>query len=148
MVNLADLYRTQGRDSEGEKLLEQAIAVAPDAGEPVHALGLLKVRQKQYAEALNLLAKAAMLQPSNVAYSYVYAVALNSTGQPDQAIAVLQQSHQRRPADRRVLEGLVAFERDKGDLPAAIDYAKQLVQLTPNDPEAKAMLAQLQGQVK
>jgi tetratricopeptide (TPR) repeat protein len=146
MVNLADLYCTQNRDEEGEKWLEKAIAVAPDAAEPVHALGLLRVRQKQYQEALSLLAKAATLQPSNVNYSYVYAVALNSTGQPDRAIAILQQAHQRRPADRQVLEGLIAFERDKGNLPAAIDYAKQLVQLTPNDPNAKAMLAQLQAQ--
>ena len=146
MVNLADLYRTQNRDEEGEKWLEKAIAVAPDAAEPVHALGLLKARQKQYQEALTLLARAATLQPSNVNYSYVYAVALNSTGQPDRAIAILQQTHQRRPADRQVLEGLIAFERDKGNLPSAIDYAKQLVQLTPNDPNAKAMLAELQGQ--
>ena len=145
MVNLADLYRAQKRDAEGEKWLEKAIAVAPDAAEPVHALGLLKVRQKQYQEALSLLAKAAMLQPSNVNYSYVYAVALNSTGQPDRAIAILQQAHQSRPADRQVLEGLIAFERDKGNLPSAIDYARQLVQLTPNDPNARAMLAQLQG---
>ena len=148
MVNLADLYRAQSRDAEGEKWLEKAIVVAPDAAEPVHALGLLKVRQKQYQEALSLLAKAAMMQPSNVSYSYVYAVALNSTGQPDRAIAILEQAHQRRPADRRVLEGLIAFERDKGNLPSAIDYAKQLVQLTPDDPNAKAMLAQLQGQAR
>jgi len=148
MVNLADLYRAQSRDAEGEKWLEKAIVVAPDAAEPVHALGLLKVRQKQYPEALSLLAKAAIMQPSNVSYSYVYAVALNSTGQPDRAIAILEQAHQRRPADRRVLEGLIAFERDKGNLPSAIDYAKQLVQLTPDDPNAKAMLAQLQGQAR
>jgi tetratricopeptide (TPR) repeat protein len=145
MVNLADLYRAQNRDEEGEKWLEKAIAVAPDAAEPVHALGLLKVRQKQYQEALSLLARAAMMQPSDVSYSYVYAVALNSTGQPDRAIGILEQAHQRRPADRRVLEGLIAFERDKGNLPAAIDYARQLVQLTPNDPNAKALLVQLQG---
>ncbi len=146
MINLADLYRMQNRDDEGQPWLRKAIAVAPDAAEPVHALGLLKVRQKQYQEALILLARAAMLQPGNVRYSYVYAVALNSTGQPDQAIAVLQQAHQRRPADRQVLEGLIAFERDKGNLPSAVNYAQQLVQLTPDDPNAKAMLAQLLAQ--
>jgi tetratricopeptide (TPR) repeat protein len=146
MVNLADLYRAQNRDGEGQRWLEKAIAISPDAAEPIHALGLLKVRQKQYQEALSLLAKAAMLQLSNVRYSYVYAVALNSTGQPDRAIAILQQAHQRRPANREVLEGLIAFERDKGDLPSAIAYAQQLVQLTPDDPNAKAMLAQLLGQ--
>ena len=146
MVNLADLYRSQNRDDEGEPWLQKAIATSPDAAEPLHALGLLKVRQKQYQQALGFLAKAAALQPSHVEYSYVYAVALNSTGQPDQAIAVLQQAHQRRPADRQVLMGLIAFERDKGNLPSAITYAQQLVQLAPDDPEAKATLAQLVGQ--
>ncbi len=148
MVNLADLYRSQQRDDEGQRWLEKAIGVAPDAAEPVYALGLLKIRQKDYQDALSLLAKAASLQPNNTQYTYVYAVALNSSGHPDGAIAVLQQAHQRRPANRQVLEGLIDFERDKGNLPAAITYAQQLVQLTPHDPSAKAMLAQLQQAIR
>jgi tetratricopeptide (TPR) repeat protein len=148
MVNLADLYRTQHRDKEGQQLLEKAIAVEPNAAEPIYALGLLKVRLKQYPDALALLAKAASLQPNNTQYSYVYAVALNSGGHPDGAIAVLQQAHQRRPADRQVLEALIAFERDRGNLPAAVTYAQQLVQLVPDDPSAKATLAQLQQEVR
>jgi tetratricopeptide (TPR) repeat protein len=148
MVNLADLYRTQQRDEEGQKWLEKAIAVEPNAAEPVYALGLLKIRQKRYQDALVLLAKAASLQPNNAQYSYVYAVALNSSGHADGAITVLEQAHQKRPADRQVLEALVAFERDLGNLPAAITYAQQLVQLVPDDPSAKAMLAQLQQGVR
>jgi Flp pilus assembly protein TadD len=146
MVNLADLYRIQQRDEEGQKWLEKAIAVAPSAAEPIHALGLLKIRQKQYQEALVLLARAAALQPSNVRYSYVYAIALNSSGQPDRAITVLEEAHGRRPADRQVLVGLITFERDKGNFSSAVSYAEQLVQLTPDDPNARAILAQLQGQ--
>jgi len=146
MVNLADLYRTQHRDDEGQQWLQKAIAAAPTAAEPVYALGLLKIRQKQYPEAMSLLAKAASLQPNNTQYSYVYAVALNSAGHSDGAITVLEQAHQKRPADQQVLSALIAFERDKGNLPAAIQYAQQLVQLVPNDPNAKAMLAQLQAQ--
>ena len=145
MVNLADLYRAQQRDDEGQRWLEKAMAVAPNAVEPIYALGLLKIRQKQYPEALGLLAKASSLQPENARYSYVYAVALNSTGHADGAIAVLQQALQKHPADRQVLMGLIAFERDKGNLPSAITYAQQLVQLAPDDPDAKAVLAQLQG---
>ena len=61
---------------------------------------------------------------------------------------MLEQAHQRRPADRQVLSGLIAFERDKGNLPAAVNYAQQLVQLAPTDPEARAMLAQLQQQAR
>src|SRR5208283_226628 len=145
MVNLADLYRTQQRDEEGQRWLQKAIAAEPNAAEPIYALALLNIRQKQYQEALGLLSKAASLQPNNTQYSYVYAVALNSTGHADGAIAVLEQSHQPPPADRQVLSGLIAFERDKGNLPSAIMYAQQLVQLAPNDPEANALLAQLQA---
>ena len=139
MVNLADLYRTTQRDDEGQRWLEKAIALAPTAAEPIHALGLLKVRQKQYPEALGLLAKAAALQPNNARYSYVYAVALQSSGQVDQAIKILEQTHRRRPADISVLQALVSFERQKGDLRSAKVYAKQLLQLSPDDPQAKAL---------
>lgn len=139
MVNLADLYRTTQRDDEGQRWLEKAIALAPTAAEPIHALGLLKIRQKQYPEAVSLLAKAAALQPNNARYSYVYAVALQSSGQVDQAIKILEQTHKKRPADLSVLQALVSFERQKGDLRSAKVYAQQLLQLSPDDPQAKAL---------
>jgi tetratricopeptide (TPR) repeat protein len=148
MVNLADLYREQQRDNEGQQWLEKAMAAEPKAAEPVYALGLLKVRQKQYQDALPLLAKASALQPSNARYSYVYAVALQSTGQVNQAIGILQRAHEGRPADRQVLNALIAFERDNGNIPAATVYAQELVQLIPDDPGAKATLQELQRQTR
>ena len=119
---------------------------APDAAEPVYALGLLKIRQKQYSDAVTLLAKAAALRRPNARYSYVYAVALQSSGQVNQAIGILQRAHQGRPADRQILNALIAFERDNGNILAAKVYAQELVQLVPDDPTARATLAQLQGQ--
>lgn len=148
MVNLADLYREQGRDDEGEHWLEKAIGVAPEAAEPIYALGLLKVRQKQYPEALELLARAAKLQPGNTRYSYVYATALQSGGEIGQAIAVLEQAHNRRPADREILTALIAFEREKGNLRSAISYAQQLIKLVPDDTDAKMLLGELLRQGK
>jgi Flp pilus assembly protein TadD len=145
MVNLADLYRIQGRDNLARQWLEKAIVVAPEAAEPIHALGLLEVRQKQYQKALHLLARAAALQPGNIRYSYVYGVALHSTGEVDNSIAVMTEAHRKRPADREVLLALITFERDKGNLPLATRYAQQLVQLVPDDPNAKTLLADLLG---
>ena len=43
LVNLADLYRAQKRDKEGEPLLRQALKVAPNEASGHHALGLLLV---------------------------------------------------------------------------------------------------------
>jgi Flp pilus assembly protein TadD len=143
MVNLADLYRAEGRESDAQQFLERAMAVAPSAAEPIHALGLLEAREKQYGEALGLLAKAAALKPANVRYSFVYAVALGSSGKRDQAIAVLEEAHNRRPADRDVLMGLVTFQRDRGDFKSALAYCQQLVHLSPSDAQAKTLLADL-----
>jgi Flp pilus assembly protein TadD len=143
MVNLADFYRTQNRDDLAKQWLEKAIKVAPNAAEPIHALALLMVRQKQYQEALPLLARAAALQPGNTRYSYVYGVALHSSGEVDKSIAVMAEAHRRRPADREVLNALIAFERDKGEFQRAISHARELIQLSPADPQAKALLADL-----
>ncbi|HMJ15775.1 MAG TPA: cytochrome c3 family protein, partial [Polyangiaceae bacterium] len=71
-VNLADLYRAQARDAEGEALLRAALARAPDSAELSHALGLLLVRGKRYREALPELARAAKLDPKNARFSYVF----------------------------------------------------------------------------
>lgn len=46
-VNLADLYRSQGKDPEARDLLLEAIQHAPGNAEAHHALGLLYVRQQQ-----------------------------------------------------------------------------------------------------
>ena len=148
MVNLADLCRAEGRDGDAEQWLRKAVATAPNGAGPIHALGLLRVRQKRYADALALLGKAAELQPENARYSYVYAVALNSNGQPSKAIAVLEKAHRQRPADREVLGGLVAIERDRGNRKAAVAYAEQLANLDPNDPNTKALLADLGSRLR
>jgi len=145
MVNLADLYRVQNRDDVGQTWLERAISVAPNAAEPVYALGLLKARQKRYDESLILLARAAAFQPANVRFSYVYAVALQSNGQVAQAVKILGRAHLKRPGNREILIALVTFERQKGDFRSAVIYARQLVQLSPEDPQAKKQLAELLG---
>ena len=143
MVNLADLYRLEDRDDDGQRWLEKAITLAPTAAEPIHALGLLKVRQKRYPEALTLLAEATALQPDNVRYSYVYAVALQSSGQVDQALKILGQAHSKRPAEREILIALITFERKKRDFRSAVAHARELVQLSPGDPQAKTLLAEV-----
>jgi Tfp pilus assembly protein PilF len=143
MVNLADLYRAQNQDSVAEEWLEKAIAIAPNAAGAVHALGLLKIRQKQYPQALALLARAVALDPSNARYNYVYAVALHSTGERMKAISVLELTHKRHPADRDVIEALIAYERDSGNAAVAMEYAKQLIQLDPGDSNVESLLSRL-----
>jgi len=103
-VNLADLLRQMQRDPEAEQVLRAGLARQPDAAALHHSLGLLQVRAKNMKAALASLKQAARLAPDDANYSYVYVVALHSTGQTREAQAVLGQALKRMPGDRALLE--------------------------------------------
>ena len=144
-INLADLYRQLGRDGEGEAVLQAAIAVSPSAAAAHHALGLTLTRLKKPDAALAEFQRAAELEPDSARYIYVYAVALNSGGQGDKAIAVLTDGLARHPGDRDILSALIAFNRTNGDLRSALAYAERLAAITPDDRNLAALIQQLRG---
>lgn len=125
-VNLADLYREQGRDADGERVLRQALAIHPDGADLHHALGLLLVRQKRADQALDELAKAAAQSPGNPRYVYVYAVALDGLGQHAKAVTTLEQAQQRFSGDRDILVALMQWSVQAGDRDAAGRWAQRL----------------------
>ncbi|UCE85699.1 MAG: tetratricopeptide repeat protein [Deltaproteobacteria bacterium] len=145
-VNLADLYRMQARDADGARVLLRALEVAPESAELHHALGLLRVRQGRLPDALDALARAAALAPDRTRYAYVYGVALHSSDQGERALSVLAQAHARRPGDRDLLVGLATISRERGDLVAALGYARKLAALAPDDPGARAFVVQLEAE--
>jgi Flp pilus assembly protein TadD len=142
-VNLADLYRGLGRDEEGERVLKDAISSSPNNASLEHALGLLMVRQKRNAPALDLLAAAAHNEPANARYVYVYAVALNDAGETKTAIETLENSVKAHPYDRESLAALVTFLEQSGAPSRALTYARRLDELEPGNPEVQRMLEEL-----
>jgi Flp pilus assembly protein TadD len=140
MINLADLYRQQGRGQDGLAVLRNAIETAPDSAEVHFALGLAKVRQDAPREALAALGRAAELAPDNLRYAYVLGIALNSNGRWLDALKVLREAHDRTPYDRDVLYALATINRDRKLTQAAIKYARKLVALDPSDDQAQELL--------
>jgi tetratricopeptide (TPR) repeat protein len=143
MVNLADLDRQRGRDKEGAELLRAAIAIEPNNAAIKHSLGLLFVRRHNLTDALPLLRDASVLDQDNARYAYVYAIALNSSGSVGEAKELLARTHKQHPTDRNVLMGLIAFERDSGDISAAITHTQELTLLEPQNPQVRALLDDL-----
>jgi tetratricopeptide (TPR) repeat protein len=138
-VNLADLYRQQQREEDGERILRMGIdAVSEDAGLR-HALGLLLVRQQRLDDALPYLRQAAEQAPAVSRYAYVYALALQGAGDTTQALSVLEAAYQRTPADRDILVALVTVNRDQDDLDRAKGYADELLRRHPDDAQARAL---------
>jgi Tfp pilus assembly protein PilF len=144
LANLADLDRMHGQDRQGADLLRKALVIEPNNADVRHSLGLLLVRQHSYTEAVDQLRQASELAPDNVRYAYVYAIALNSTGAAAEAIALLERTHLRRPADRNVLATLISITRDKGDFATALRYARELAGQYPADMQVRAMVTDLE----
>ena len=74
----------------------------------------------------------------------MYGVALHSTGKTQEALHVLEAAHQRFPADSAILQALATMERDRGNREAALAHARQLVNTAPDNPEARALLQEME----
>ncbi len=147
-VNLADLYRELGRDTEGERVLRAAIARAPQDASLEHALGLLLIRQGHRKEALHHLAAAAKLDPSNERAAYAYALALDDAGRSGAAIDVLRAELEKHPFDRDALAALASLYGKIGNPRQGLLYANRSVELDPDNPQARQLLAQLRAQAR
>ena len=69
------------------------------------------------------------MRPETLRFGYVYAVAQFDTGQREGALRTLDHMHKRYPANRDVLELLVAYNRQMGREKAAKRYAEELARL-------------------
>ena len=144
LANLADLDRLRGQDQQGAELLRKALHIEPKNADIHHSLGLLLVRQHNYAEALSELRQASELAPDNARYAYVYAIALNSAGGAADAMALLERTHRQHPADPDILVGLVSIARDSGDVATALRYARELSEQHPTDMQVRALVLDLE----
>lgn len=138
-INLADLYRLQQRDGEGEQLLREGIERVAHDADLRHTLGLLLVRQGRLADALVWFRQAAEAEPHSAHYSYVHALAVSGAGDPGAALRLLREANARHPDDREILFALATMSRDQNALTDAIAYAEALLQRFPQDRQARAL---------
>ena len=104
-------------------------------------------RLKRPDEALAELRRATELAPDHPRYVYVYAVALHSGGQADQAMKILNKALEGHPGNRDVLSALFSFSRAAGDARAALGYAERLAIITPEDRNLAALIGQIKRQI-
>ncbi len=147
-VNLSDLYRATNRDEQGERVLRSVLTDDAGSAAAHHALGLLLVRQKRMGEALPALETAARLAPDSARFGYVYAVALDSTGQKQAAMNTLARVLARHPYDREALSATIAYARARGDRVTALLHARRLAEVDPADAEAQRLVKSLEAEAR
>jgi len=142
-INMAQLLSNRNREQEAFGLLNAGRKRVPDNADLEHATGLSLVRQKKLEPALEYLAKAAKLAPELPRYSYVYGVALNTAGQVERSLQVLEAAHQHSPANADILLALVNYNKAAGHLDAARAYGRKLQQLFPGNSQIEKLLQDL-----
>jgi predicted Zn-dependent protease len=105
-------------------------------------------REKRTDDALAEFRAAAELEPDRSHYTYVYAVALHSSGRVDESIKVLKDNLSRHTDDRETLLALVTFNRDAGETGTALDYAEQLSRIVPNDRDIARLTDELRARLR
>ncbi|MCB1499798.1 MAG: HEAT repeat domain-containing protein [Bauldia sp.] len=144
-VNLADLLQGADRDAEGEAVLREVMALVPDDPSPHLALGFWMVRNGRGGDALDELRRAAELGAGSPRFAYVYAVALADAGRTGEAITMLRDNLVRHPYDRDSLIAVAVYERQAGDIAAAIGHAELLARLEPDDASIRDFINQLRN---
>jgi tetratricopeptide (TPR) repeat protein len=107
-VNKADLYRAQGQDDRAEKVLKKGLSII-NSGETHMALGLLYVRKKDSEKALNHFEKSYKANSDNFRSLYMYALALDSYGNPNKALKLLESNYEKfseQPTYHQLLIGI------------------------------------------
>ncbi len=142
-LNLADLWREQGRDVRADSLLSEVLVGVPESADALFARGLARVRLRRGEEALADLRLASGLRRDDVRLQTVYALALHGAGETDAALLVLGEAIARRPGNPGLLYLLATLHRDLGRRREAESYARALLRLDGANPAALALVREL-----
>lgn len=143
-VNLANLYNRTGRNRLAEEQLRAAIGYQPEAGELYYSLGLLLVETQRYTEAAGMLREASERLPRRARVHYNYGLLLQQLSRRDEAQLALQQAYELQPQDPDVVYALVVFYTQGEDWSSALDYARRLQSLAPDNTDTARLLQQLE----
>jgi tetratricopeptide (TPR) repeat protein len=137
-----EAYRAQGRNDEAVRDWREAIRLAPDAPQPLIALGDLFDQSGDFGRASEWYGQAAeRLGDQDPALLYKLALARYRSGEPGAAIAPLARAVARpnSTAEAHYLLGLL--HRDTGNPAAAVESLKLALTLAPSLTAAREELA-------
>lgn len=139
-----EAYRAQHRIQEAIRDLRSAAQRAPDAPEPLIALGDLFAAENEPAQAASWYQQAAgLLKDADPTLLYRLALAQYRAGTPQSAVDPLTRAIARNPAfaEAHFLLGLV--HRDTRDVDAAVTSLERALALAPDLTPAREELADL-----
>jgi protein O-GlcNAc transferase len=139
-INAAIAHHQAGRLAEAEHLYRQILAHDPNHADVLHRLGVLAGQVNRHDIALDLIRRAATLQPTFPPVHYSLGNVLRDNGRLDEAIASYQQAIKLDPNFVDAHNNLGNALRDKNRLDDAILCYRKAVALAPGYAAAQMNL--------
>lgn len=140
---LAGILVARGLADEGEVHLRRALSLAPDFSLAMLDLGQLLHEQHRYLEAIEVLERAAELEPNRPRPQYLLAASLAPTGRTDEALAAYRRTMEIKPDHAGALLGIGHTLKTLGQQQAAIEAYEECARLRPDNGESYWSLANL-----
>jgi Tfp pilus assembly protein PilF len=144
LANLATIELQEDKLADAEKHLMAAVAQSPDDAYNLSTLGYLKFRQEKYDDALDVLSRAAQIDPQNPEIQNYLGVTMSHKGLRQQAEAALRKAIQLRPDYAPAHNNLAVIylnQNPPSPLLARWHYQKALDAGQPRNADLEKMLA-------
>ncbi len=136
LLNAAYAQQKVGNQAQAEVLYHQVLREEPGNPFSLYGLGTIALHAGQRAKAVELLRGAIQNgYREATAYSHL-GIALQTSGQLDEAIAVYAEGLKRFPKDPSWVNNTSVVLAQKGDLAGAIREARLVIKNFPKDPRA------------
>jgi tetratricopeptide (TPR) repeat protein/SAM-dependent methyltransferase len=141
--NLGAMLQVQGKFGAAHGHLTRALALRPNYPECMSNLGLLLHRMGKSEEALSLFEQALKLRPAYADAMHNQAHTLHSLGRLEAAVERYEAALKVDPKHVRALLDLASLRQRQGEVEAAARLAWQVLQLVPDQREARQQFVAL-----
>jgi tetratricopeptide (TPR) repeat protein len=144
LANLATIELQENKLADAEKHITAALAQTPDDAYNLSTLGYLKFRQEKYDDALDVLSRAAKIDPNNPEIQNYLGVTLSHKGLRIQAETALRKAIQINPTYAPAHNNLaVVYLNQTPPMPmlARWHYEKAIAAGQPRNPDLEKLLA-------
>jgi tetratricopeptide (TPR) repeat protein len=139
------IQESKGNLPAAEKHLRRAVELDPDYAGVLANLGSLCARTGRSEEAIRILTRAVAKEPNNYEARMNLGAALGKSGRHQEAIAQFEEARRRGFKSPVLFNGLAIAYHETGQLQKCIDSLRQSLALDPNQPEVRALLADVES---
>jgi len=140
------LLESKGDQAGAEKHLRRAVELDPDYAGVLANLGALLARTGRAGEAIQVLSRAVGKEPNNYEARMNLGATLGKAGRHQEAIDQFEEARKRGFRSPTLFNGLAIAYHETGQFQKCIDSLKESLTLDPNQPQVKALLAEIQSQ--